>query len=218
LTGQRAQRKMCYKLSQEEIKMILEIVNTIAIIIASVVAIYGINAWRKEFQGKRKIELAEEILSLFYEARDAISAIRSPFGFQGEGSTRKPQEGETPQEKQARDNAYVVYERLDKRKEVFNKLHSKRYQFMARFGKEEAKPFEELRHMVIEIKCAADQLAEIWCEVPYDEEDKKTLKEQRKEQEKIFWYYGSSDPIVPRVEKIISDIEAICKPIILSKK
>jgi len=209
---------MCYKLSQEEIKMVLEIINTIAIITASVVAIYGINAWRKEFQGKRKIELAEDVLALFYEARDAIGAIRNPFSFEGEGSTRKPQEGETPQEKQARDNAYVVYERLDKRKEVFNKLHSKRYQFMARFDKEEAKPFEELRHIVIEIKCAANQLAELWCEVPFDEEDKKTLREQKKEWESIFRYHGSSDTVEPRVEKIISDIDAICKPIILGKK
>jgi hypothetical protein len=209
---------MCYKLSQEEIKMVLEIINTIAIIAASGVAIYGINAWRKEFQGKRKIELAEEVLALFYEARDAISAIRSPLGFQGEGSTRKPQEGESPQEKQARDKAYVVYERFEKRQEVFNKLHSKRYQFMARFGTEQGKLFEDLRHIIIDIHCAAGELSEIWCEVPCDDEDKKTLREQKKELEKIIWYHGSSDTIVPRLEKIISDIEAICKPIILGKK
>ena len=61
-------------MTNEEIKMILEIVNTIAIIAASVVAIYGINAWRKEFQGKRNIELAEEVLCLFYRAERAIEA------------------------------------------------------------------------------------------------------------------------------------------------
>ena len=205
-------------MSSEDIKIILEVINTLAIVIASIVAICGISAWRKEFQGKRNIELAEEVLALFYEAKDAIFAIRSPLSFQDEGSTRKPQETETSQEKQARDRAYVVYERFDKRKEVFNKLHSKRYQFMARFGREEAKPFDELRHIVIEIQCAADELAEIWCEVPYNQDDKKRLQEQRKEHEKIFWYHGKSDPIIPRVEKVISKIEENCRPIIMGKK
>lgn len=205
-------------MSGEEVKMVLEIISTVAIVIASVVAILGINAWRKEFHGKRKIELAEEVLTLFYEARDAISAIRSPFGFQGEGSTRKPQEAETQQEKQARDRAYIVYERFDKRKEVFNKLYSKRYQFMARFGTDKIQPFEDLRHIVIEIQCAADELAELWCEVPFNQEHEKRLQEQRKEQTRIFWQHGKNDPIVHSLEKMILDIEAICCPIILGKE
>ena len=41
-------------MSFEDIKMILEIINTIAIVIASIVAICGVSAWRKEFQGKRR--------------------------------------------------------------------------------------------------------------------------------------------------------------------
>ena len=205
-------------MKKEMLKIILEIISTVAIVGASIVAIYGINAWRKEFSGKRKIELAEEVLALFYEARDAISAIRSPYGFQSEGSTRKPQEGETLQQKKARDDAYVVYERLDKRKEVFNKLHSKRYQFMARFGKEEIKPFEDLMHIVIDIQCAADQLAEIWCEVAFNQEDEERLKKERKEDGSKIWQRSKNDVIDPRVEKVISDIEEICKPIILGKK
>ncbi|MBN2020826.1 MAG: hypothetical protein JW749_11455 [Sedimentisphaerales bacterium] len=206
-------------MTNESIKIVLEIINTVAIIAASGVAIYGINAWKKEFSGKRRIELAEDVLALFYEARDAINSIRSPLVFQGEGSTRKSQDDEAAHEKQARDKAYVFYERFDKRKEVFSKLHSKRYQFMARFGAEKTKPFDDLWQIFIDIKCEADQLAEIWSELPYcDEEDKKTLKEQKKEQTNILWYCGRSDPIVPRLEKIILDIEAICKPIIMGKK
>jgi hypothetical protein len=204
-------------MTNEAIKMVLEIINTVAIITASGVAIYGINAWKKEFSGKRKIELAEEVLALFYEARDAISAIRSPFGFQGEGSTRKPQENETPREKNARDRAYVVYERFEKRQEVFNKLHSKRYQFMARFGNEKAKPFEDFRIIVIEIQISASQLEEIWSEVTFDQYDRDTLKKERKEHESIIRQHGKNDIIDTRVEKIISDIEKVCRPIIMGK-
>lgn len=197
--------------------MVLETLSTIAIIVASGTAIYGINAWKEEFRGKRKIELAEEVLALFYEARDAIRAIRNPFGYQGEGSTRKPQENETPREKNARDRAYVVYERFEKRQEVFNKLHSKRYQFMARFGNEKAKPFEDLRMIVIEIQISASQLAEILSEVAFDQNDRDTRKKERKEHESMIWQHGKNDVIDPRVEKVISDIEEACRPIIMGK-
>lgn len=204
-------------MSSEDIKITLEVINTLAIVIASIVAICGISAWRKEFQGKRNIELAEEVLALFYEAKDAISTIRRRPISQGEGSTRKPQEGETGREKQARDRAYAIYEQFDKRKDVFNKLHSKRYQFIARFGEEKAKPFDEIRHIANEILCAVNELAKLWCDVPYDQEDGKKLKEQKEKQEQILWYYGKCDPIKPRLEGIISDIEGICRPIIMGK-
>jgi hypothetical protein len=192
--------------------MILEIINTMAILIASVVAIYGIDAWKKEFSGKRRIELAEDILALFYEAKDIISAVRSPFGFQGEGSTRKPQEGETPQQKQVRDRAYVVYERFEKGQEVFNKLHSKRYQFMARFGTDKIKPFEELRRIEIEIAVFARALERIWERGADGEESEK------RKYEAVIWEKSEDDEINTRLKKVISDIEAICRPIILGKK
>jgi hypothetical protein len=204
-------------MSVEDIKIALEVVNTLAIVTASIVAICGISAWRKEFQGKRKIELAEEVLVLFYEARDAIRAIRNPFGFQGEGSTRKPQENETSVQKASRDRAYVVYERFEKRQEVFNKIHSKRYQFMARFGNEKAKPFEDLWNIVFDIQISASQLAEIWSEVAFNQDDRDKLKKVRKELESKIWQHGKNDVVDPLVEKVISDIEEICKPIIMGK-
>jgi len=193
--------------------MIIEIINTLAIVIASIVAICGISAWRREFQGKRKIELAEDVLSLFYEAKDAIRAIRNPLGFQGEGTTRKPEENETPMQKEARDRVYFIYERFEKRQEIFNKLHSKRYQFKARFGPEKDKPFEDLKDIIIEIRVAAGSLARIWSQ-PYKNEDP-AIKNKIRENQLVIQRIGEEDPITKRIEKIISDIDAICRPIIL---
>ena len=75
-----------------DLKLVFDILKSISIIIASGVAIYGINSWRREIKWKRKYELAEETLSLFYEVQDAISIIRSPFVSVSEGKTRKRQE------------------------------------------------------------------------------------------------------------------------------
>ncbi len=88
-------------------KLIVDIFQGISVIFASLLAIYGIDSWRREFQGKRQIELAEETLALFYEAREAIMSIRSIGGYEGEGKSRQRKEGETPEQKAARDKAFV---------------------------------------------------------------------------------------------------------------
>jgi len=54
----------------------LELLKGLAAIVALVVAVLGINAWRRQLRGKNEYELAEEVLSLFYRARDIIRAMR----------------------------------------------------------------------------------------------------------------------------------------------
>ncbi len=120
---------------------ISSILASLSVIIAAIAVILGVGAWQREYVGKRKIELAEEVLALFYEARDAISYIRNIFGFVGEGNTRKADPNESPEDKKIHDDAYVVFERYNKHQEPFNKLYSMRYRYMARFGKDSAKPF-----------------------------------------------------------------------------
>jgi hypothetical protein len=44
----------------------IQILSSISVIIASWAAVYGIDAWKREFTGKRRIQLAEEALELFY--------------------------------------------------------------------------------------------------------------------------------------------------------
>ena len=195
----------------------VKILESIAIILASLIAsgtvIYGVNAWRREYIGKRKLELAEEVLALFYEARDVISYIRSPFGFAGEGSTRNAAPNESPEEKQINDNAYVVFERYNKRQDLFNKLYSMRYRYMAQFGKDSAKPFDDLHKIVNEIFVSARMLSHYWKEQGRRQwqsqaEFEKHLEEMRKH-EAVFWEKSSDeDPIIPRVDEVISDIEA----------
>src|SRR6202046_1819895 len=41
-------------------------------------ALRGVNAWRIEALGRRKAELAEEVLAQFYRARDALIWARLP--------------------------------------------------------------------------------------------------------------------------------------------
>ena len=66
-----------------------------AVISACWAIITGIGAWKREFIGKRQIELAEQVLAKFFEIKDAIAMIRSPFSRADEGSSRKRSEHES---------------------------------------------------------------------------------------------------------------------------
>lgn len=196
----------------------LEFFKNISLIIASLTAVYGITSWRREFVGRRRIELAEDVLASFYEARDAIATIRSPMGYSGEGSSREPGENESPEEKKAYDQAYVVIERYNKHKELFNKIQSMRYRFIAQFGANSAKPFNGLNEIVHEIFLASNMLADLWkrqSRVPAAMDIPPGLQDAIREHEKIFWGWGGkSDPIFPRVDAAVHEIEEICQNVI----
>ncbi|SRR5882724_263181 len=95
------------------------IAQSISITLAGLFAIYGFDAWRREFVGKRRMELAEEVLALFYQARDVIGEIRNPGGFASEGTTRNPSPGEKPEHKEGLARAFVLIERYQRHSELF---------------------------------------------------------------------------------------------------
>ena len=139
----------------------IEIVKGVSVLLASLFAIYGIDAWRREFVGKRRMELAEEVLALFYQARDVIAEMRMPFSFVGEGTSRKPGPHESPDTKCAQDSAYVLIERYGRHSELFSRIHALRYRFMAQFDTASSKPFDELNRIINELMMSAQELAEL---------------------------------------------------------
>ncbi|MCK4298615.1 MAG: hypothetical protein KAX80_03735 [Planctomycetes bacterium] len=198
----------------------LEVVTAVSIVVAAVVAVYGISSWRREARGKRQMELAEDVLALFYEARDMIMAIRSPFGHSGEGRTRKGRAGETPEQKEVLDQAYVPIERYLVREELFNTLRAKRYRFMAYFGTDKATPFANLEGIARRIIDAARLMARLgmeqakWQGLRPGDEQLERLTEPIRQQERIIWWQGDEDAIEKELDEIIADIESICGPIL----
>jgi len=200
---------------------IIEILKDISLIVASFTAIYGIGSWRREYKGKRQAELAEEVLSLFYEASDAIKHIRNPFSHAGEGASRKQSENESADEKKAYDQAYVVFERYNANLELFNKLHSLRYRFMTQFGADSAEPFIELRKILNKIFASAQTLAGLWARQRTHfrtEESREEHFDFIKKLEAIFWEgLADEDPINPMLDKCVQDIEVMCRDILEDK-
>jgi hypothetical protein len=207
-------------LGQKIMTDIADILQSLSIILACLSVILGIDAWRREFIGKRKIELAEDVLTRFYEARDAIARIRNPMSFENERSSRKRAPHERDEESNLLDQAYVVFVRYEKEQDLFNRIHALRYNVMARLGLDAAKPFNVLHGVVNEIFRAAHMLgSHYWPRqgrVSMSEtEFKKHLAEMHKH-EAVFWAgYDENDLLQKRIDEVIAAIEQVCRPVLV---
>ena len=193
-----------------------DVITSISVAIAAISFVVGVSAWKREFVGKRRIELAESVLALFYEAEDAIREIRNPFSFGGEGNTRKRAEGEREEESRLLDQAYVVFERYEKREKLFAQLRSMKYRVMASFGASAGEPFNELNIAINKIFMAARMLgSHYWPRqgrARMGEKEFQKHLEKLQEYEAVFWFMGEkTDQIGPRVRKAVEGIESITR-------
>ena len=183
----------------------LEIAKNILAIIAFGLAIYGYKSWRQEHIGKKRIELAEDVLALFYETYDVINYMRDPISFSSE----------------ADDSESVVFKRYNEYKEAFFKLRALRYRFFILIGKSEAEPFDEIQKIARKILASARILKKLRSinTFPTENHEEENLKNIKKH-EAIIWEDFSEpdpDPINSRLEKAIDEIESTCKSIITGK-
>lgn len=195
------------------------IIQSICVIAASLAAIIGINTWRREIRAKMRVDLAMEVLPLFYEARDAVDAIRSPLGHEAELRAVQQQASRNGLDKRPPNFCDVVSYRCQQARGVFSRLHSLRYRASALFGKESMKPFDEIISVRRKILISARHLPEL-----LEQREKKRLcapntrdewlEKKIHELEDVVEETGRSDPIGPRVEGAIADVEAICIPIL----
>ncbi|MFV0662271.1 hypothetical protein [Denitromonas sp.] len=198
-----------------------QIAQSASIILATLFGIYGFDAWRREHIGIRRIGLAEDILSLFYQARDAISDIRSPFGFSGEGSSREPAPGEMEEHREALDSAYILIERYKKHSELFSKIGALRYRAMAQFGSDSEAPFQQLNEIQNKLFVAAHRMARLRTTSDWPHASQEQKQRTAREIDDVYSIYygtgGEDDPISKLMNKAVSEAEEICRRIIDNK-
>ena len=192
------------------------VIEAFSIIVAAISVIYGVNAWRREFTGKRRIELAESVLAMFYEAEDAIRALRSPASHSKEADTRERSENERQEEAQARDRAFIVFERYRLREDLFARLQAAKYQFMAAFGRDSAESFDEISAVRDRIIIAAEELGlRLWPrhfrQASTGAESEADRNRVEREEAIILGRNDGNDEIAERVRKAVHRIEEIAK-------
>ena len=206
------------------LKEFLDLLQSASIVFAALMAAYGIDAWRREFIGKRKMELAEEVLALVLETREIISYIRSPGSFQGEGESRKADEDETESVRRARNLAFVPIERQNQHLEKLNRLWTLSYRFRAQFGNDASKPIDDLRNTIATIKTSCHILAQFW---PARQNTPNASASQKletliSEREALIWEnHGvdgkALDQLAQRVDRAVSSLTQTCRAVLESK-
>lgn len=194
----------------------LDWLDSVAVIIASGVAIWGINAWRREHVGKRRIDLAEETLALFYEARDVINAARSVLGFDTEYREAEKIQREASGNESGPQEVLIVTYRLYRRNDLFARIRTLRYRFAAAFGNRAATPFYELVRLKSEVIVAERRLAELRRERRSTGEAAARLAQVSQLSDVVELGGVDSDPTTQRLNRIVERIEHVCGPVIQS--
>lgn len=184
--------------------------------IVGVMALIGIvitQSWttRRDY-AKRKIELAEEVLALFYEVGDAIREIRHPASQAGEGSTRPRAENEDESIAKILDQAYVAFERYTKQEALFSSLRSKKYRFRAVFRGQSQEPFDIIEKSLRQIFASTYMLGSHYWQrqgkVPMEGEEFQHHLQEMHAHVDNFWLIPGRDKISPMVDEAITDASA----------
>ncbi len=207
------------EITTENIEIFARLCEAFSVMVGAYVVIRGISAWREEMIGRRKAELAEEVLCLFYEIKDIFISSRFPGSFSNEGVTRKVPDGKVESEDETayKNSLYVAVERLFKNNETFSKVQAIRYRFIAYFGKDASKPFDEIKNAHSRIVVSTRMLIETYGR---REENRPDLVKQRQRWESDigWWADESEDQITPLIDGAVQSIENLCQPCLAAKR
>lgn len=193
------------------------IAQAVSIFAACWAIISGVGAWKREFIGKRKIELAEATLSTYFEIKDAIAFLRSPFANSTEGNTRKRSPHETEPEQQLLDRGYIIFERYEKKKEIFIQFKTLKYKFMAVFGPETEDIFTSTNQIINSIFTSANMLSTHYWQrqgrVQMEADEFQKHLNEMQHHEGIFWDLNNeNDEIRKKLTTIQQNLETVTKP------
>lgn len=159
---------------------------------------------------KRRTEFAELVLADFYQAQRIIEEARSPGIMSGEGSTRPKYGDETEDEARTLNGYFAATERLNNRSEFFAQLHARRYRFVAYFGHDAAKPYDDLHKIYAEILVAVRMLLDT-----HRQRDMGFMPDGIQQwKSTIGWGLPEKDTIPARLTGVIKKIEQTCRPVI----
>jgi len=202
------------RIDWEIVKGLSTFATAFAAVFGIIFGVYNLRKWRHEHVGKKRIDLAEDVLAHFYEVRDAIQSIRSPFGHSGEGSSRKPASNESPNEAHWRTVAHTVFERIDANRDLLNRLHALRYRFIAQIDRNSGEYFDRILMIINRIRIASYALAGIGSRLDsahFNPQRSESAASALEQHERVIWIMDlDNDPITKELKDTVSQMEQIC--------
>jgi hypothetical protein len=193
----------------EFIKAVAPVFTAGAACVATYIGYKGLTKWQAEMLGKRRTELAEDVLSSFYQMRDIIAAIRSPAAFQGEGDTRNSQLHESDTTKKLRNTYFVPIARYQNHRQFFADLHAKRYRMKALNGDRSEAAFNKMDEALNNVMVAARML------ISTADEDRAPRPQAATKWEAEIWGIGDEkDEVAKKINEAVALMEAVCRPLL----
>jgi hypothetical protein len=193
-----------------EIKDGIDIAQLIVIVFVAIPAFLGLNTWRVQLVGRKKVELAEEALTLAYELQEVIEYARCPLTYVGEGENRERRDQEDESVQHRNDVLYSRVARLSEYAEEFARLRTVGLRFRAYFGEQAQDAITTFAKTRMEIFNAVSML------MTEDPEDKYEL-DLRKELKGVVWSHHSEklpNEIKERINDAVVEIEGVCRPVL----
>ncbi len=183
----------------ETTKLILEIINTLVIVVGAIVAFIGINAWKKQLKGSTEYELAKRYLKSVYKIRDAIKYVRNPFISIDEMAVALKENGvENPDYSNNQQTNRAVYSvRWKKVMEARIDLDVELLEAEVIWGKEAVNVIGDLNAQINKLYVSLKMFLE-----------ERNVKPDRD----IIYDIGDQDTFNPEVQKAIEKIESFIKP------
>lgn len=176
----------------------------LATLIAGWAAVRGVDAWRSEIVGRRKAELAEDVLAQFYHARDILIWARLP--------DRPLATAPDDDDRDDRHRSHVSpIERLTQESALFSELQASRYRFMAYFGEDAANPFEQMRAIHGEVMSSAEALIR-------DPNEQASDADRDRWEDAIGLVDDGDDALARRLADTIAAVEHVCRPLIADQR
>ncbi len=144
---------------------VADIITALGTAIMAAVAIFALRTWRKEFVGKKKIELAAQIMQYVYDIQDMLIGVRLPtiaktelddaYEWIKRETELHPGNAEVYPE---RVKYLVPHRRLSKKQEIINKFRRLQNPAYMYWGKEMIVAFVKLTAYNLKIMQASKQL------------------------------------------------------------
>ena len=199
----------------DNLKPWIDLTQALAVVATCLAVIAAVRVWRRQQAGRSHFELAEQTLAAFFEVKDVIAAIRSPFSSSDEGKSRQRSEHEAADEKQLLDRGYIVSERYEKNHTVFMRLQLLKYRCMAAFGAHLEPVFVACDQLAQEIYTAANRLATFYWpgHTRMDASEFAQHLDAMHKRQGLFWdRLNDSDEVRQRLRVLQDQLERIVKP------
>ena len=202
------------KTIQAYVTLIKDIITGLSALTAAIIAILGLQAWKKQLKGKTEYELAQKFLRAVYKIREALAYVRNPF--QSAAEISQAMKEANIDELPVNDSRYrprsemaVYQKRFQKVTEAFLELESIMLEAETLWGEGVREYIKSLRNHTSNLFIAIQMyISDMEHNVPYNEE------KYNKRMEIMYAITDNSreDPFANALKKTIKEIEDFLKP------